>query len=240
MTHSLQPTSSTSQGNASYGPLWQGYDLHQGGYGGSQMFPQLQFPGQGLSSPGALRVPPGLPRNYPVNSPTSSCLTAPAQPPSGAPGRHPISLPTKRFQPPAEPRKTDIPGILDLPPFPEISYYEYDVADESNDSSDLGGAGGKPPISLKQMEFSLKQFAKKIGQLNISALNKWKKVGVAGFLEKKHRSIIQGQIRLKQVWDRPLHWEWQSQRFWRHWRPGCRWLISIMLNGFASSRWRCF
>jgi hypothetical protein len=36
MTHSSQHTSSTSQEYACYGPPWQGYDLHQGGYGGSQ------------------------------------------------------------------------------------------------------------------------------------------------------------------------------------------------------------
>ena len=71
--------------------------------------------------------------------------------------------------------------------------YEYDAADESNDSSDLGGAEGKPPISLKQTEFSLKQFAKSMGQPNFSGFNKWKKVWVAVFLEKNHRSIIRGQ-----------------------------------------------
>jgi hypothetical protein len=171
------------------------------------MFPPPQFPGQGPSSPGAPRVPPGPPGNHPVNLPTSSSSTPPPQPPSGAPGRHPISLPTKRFQPPAEPRKTDVAGIADLPPLPELSYDEYDAAEESDDSSDLGGAEGKPPISLKQTEFSLKQFAKRMGQANYSAFNKWKKVWVAGFLEKKHRSIIRGQNRLKQVRDGPLHWE---------------------------------
>jgi hypothetical protein len=39
MTHSSQPTRSTSQGSTSYGPPWQGYDLHHGGYGRSRMFP---------------------------------------------------------------------------------------------------------------------------------------------------------------------------------------------------------
>jgi hypothetical protein len=87
--------------------------------------------------------------------------------------------------------------MADVPPLPEISYEEYDADDESNDSSDLGGAEGKPPVSLKQTEFSLKQFAKRIGQANYSAFNKWKKGWVAGFLEKEHRSIIQGQKRLK-------------------------------------------
>ena len=87
-----------------------------------------------------------------------------------------------------------------------MSYDEYDVADERDHLSDLAGAEGKPPKSLKQMEFSLNQFAKRMGQPNFSAFNKWKKVWVAGFLEKKHRSIIWGQNRLKQVRDGPLHW----------------------------------
>jgi len=60
---------------------------------------------------------------------------------------------------------------------------------------------------LNQTEFSLKQFAKRMGQPNFSAFDKWKKVWVAGFLEKKHRSIIPGQNRLKQQRDGPLHWE---------------------------------
>jgi len=201
MTHSTLPTCSASQQYPSVAPPWQGYDLHQGGYGRSQMFPPPQFPGQGPSSPGAPRVPPGPPGNHPLNQPTSSSSTPPPQPPSGSPGRHPISLPTKRFQPPAETRNPDVAGIADLPPLLEISYNEYDAADGGDDSSDLGSAEGKPPISLKQTEFSLKQFAKRMGQANYSAFNKWKKVWVAGFLKKKHRSNIRGQNRLKQVQD---------------------------------------
>jgi len=145
MTHSSQPTSSARQEYPSYGPPWQGYDLHQGAYGSSQMNPPLQFPGQGPWSRGAPRVPPGPSGNHPVNKPTSSSLTPPPQPPSGAPGRDPISLPTKWFQPPAEPRKTDVAGIADLPPMPEMSYIEYDAADESDDSSDLGGCRRQTP-----------------------------------------------------------------------------------------------
>jgi hypothetical protein len=94
-----------------------------------------------------------------------------------------------------------------LPQLPEIIYYQYDAENESDDSSDLGGAEGKALISLKQMEFSLNQFAKRMGQPNFSAFNKWKKVWVAGFLEKKHRSIIRGQNRLKQLQNGPLLWE---------------------------------
>jgi hypothetical protein len=59
--------------------------------------------------------------------------------------------------------------------------------------SDLGGAEGKPPINLKQMEFSLKQFATRMGKPKFSAFKKWKKVWVAEILKKKLRSIIRGQ-----------------------------------------------
>jgi hypothetical protein len=207
MTPSSQPSSGgATQGYQSYGPSWQGYDFPLGGYGGPQVFPPQQFTGQGPSSPGAPRVPPAPAANNPVNRPTSSSSTPYGQLP-GAPGRPPISLPTKRFQPAAEPRRTDVAGIADLPPLPEISYDEFDADAESDDSSDLGGAEGKAPISLKQTEFSLKQFAKRMGQPNFSAFNKWKKVWVAGFLEKKHRSIIPGQNRLKQMRNGPLRWE---------------------------------
>jgi len=171
------------------------------------MFPPPQFTGHGPSSPGAPRVPPGPLGNRPLNQPTSSSSTPPPQPPSGAPGRHPISLPTKRFRSPVETRNTDVTVIGDLSPWPEMSYNEYDADDESDDSSDLGGAEGKPPISQKQTEFSVKQLAKRMGQANSSACNRWKKVWVAGFLERKHQSIIRGQNRLKQVSDIPLHWE---------------------------------
>jgi hypothetical protein len=91
-----------------------------------------------------------------------------------------------------------VAAIAHLPPLPEISYDEFDADAESDDSSDLGGAEGKAPISLKQTEFSLKQFAQRMGQPNFSAFNKWKKVWMAGFFKKKHRSIIPGQNRLKQ------------------------------------------
>jgi hypothetical protein len=112
----------------------------------------------------------------------------------------------KRFQLAVEPRRTDVTGIPDMPPLPEISYDKFDSDAESDDSSDLGGADCKAPISLKQTEFSLKQFAKRMGQPNFSAFNKWKKVWVAGSLWKKHRSIIPGQNFLNQMRNGPLLW----------------------------------
>ena len=81
---------------------------------------------------------------------------------------------------------------MDLPLLPEISYDKFDTDNESDDSLDFGGAKAKAPISLKQTEFSLKQFAKRMGQSNFTTFNKWKKVWVAGCLEKKHQSIIPG------------------------------------------------
>jgi len=46
-----------------------------------------------------------------------------------------------------------------------------------------------------------------MGQPNFCAFNKWKKVWVAGFLKKKHRSIIPGQNGLKPLRDGPLRRE---------------------------------
>jgi hypothetical protein len=90
---------------------------------------------------------------------------------------------------------------------PDISYDEYDPDCENDDTSDLGLAQGKAPISLKQTESSLKQLAKFIGQSNFSACKKWEKVWVAGFLWKKHQFVIRGDNHVKQLRDGPLHRE---------------------------------
>jgi hypothetical protein len=67
----------------------------------------------------------------------------------------------KRFQTAVESCWTDVVGIVELSLLPDISYDEFDVQYESNDSSDFGGVERKAPTSLKQTEFSLKQWAKK-------------------------------------------------------------------------------
>jgi hypothetical protein len=63
-------------------------------------------------------------------------------------------------------------GIADLPPLSEISYDEFDGDAESDDSSDLAGGEGKAPTTVQQTDFSLKQFAKRMGQRNFSVFNK--------------------------------------------------------------------
>jgi len=163
MTHSSPPTTSTSQGLPSYRPQWQGYDLHRGSFSGSRIYPPWQLSGQGPSSPGAQRVLPEYPENNPVNRPTSSSCTPPPEHPSGTPERLPISLPRKRFQLPAEQWKPDGAGIMNLPPVQEISNDECEADDERDDSSNLGSAEGKPPISLMETEFFLQQFATRMG-----------------------------------------------------------------------------
>ena len=122
-------------------------------------------------------------------------------------------------------------GIADLPPLPEISYDKFDADAESDDSLDLGGAEGKATSSLMQSEFSLKLSAKRMGQPNFSALNKWKKVWVAGFLGRKHRSIILGQNRSKKLRDGPLCWEMAVAEFlvsFETWLP---------LENFDNAEW---
>ena len=121
MTARSQPNSVATQGYLSYGSSWQAYDFPQGGYGGPQMFPPLQFTGHGPSSPGAPWVPPALPGNNPVILPTSSSSTAPGKLPVTS-GRPPISLPTIRFQPAAELHRTDVAESANLPPLPGSTY----------------------------------------------------------------------------------------------------------------------
>jgi hypothetical protein len=174
----------------------------------------------------------------PVIWPTSSTFIAPGKLPC-TPGRPPITIPTKQFQPVAESHRTDVAGIADLTPLPDISYDKCDADCESDNSSDLGGAKGKAPISLMQMEFSLKQFAQRMGQPYFCTFNKWKKVWVAGYCQKKHRSIIWGQNRLKQPGDGPLHWETVGAEFWQTFKTWLPCENFKMLNGFGGSGWRC-
>jgi hypothetical protein len=86
-----------------------------------------------------------------------------------------------------------------LPPLPDIAYDQYDADYASDNWSHWGRAHGKAPINLKRTEFCLKKFAKMMGQPKFGTFKKWKKVWVAGFLGKKHRSVIRGQNRLKQL-----------------------------------------
>jgi hypothetical protein len=134
MTHSSQPTPSASHGYPWYGPPWPGYDLHQGGYGRSQMFPSSTDsrtrPIMSRCTESAFRTA----GNHPVNWPTLSSSNPQPERPSGADRRPLISLPTKRFQPPAEPQQTDVARIAELPPLQEMSYDDYHADDESDDS----------------------------------------------------------------------------------------------------------
>jgi hypothetical protein len=59
--------------------------------------------------------------------------------------------------------RTDVAGIADLPRLPDISCDEHNAAYDSDNLSDSGRAEGKAPISLKEKEFSLKQFANRMG-----------------------------------------------------------------------------
>jgi hypothetical protein len=152
------------------------------------MFPPQQFTGQGPSSPAAPRVPPALPGNPLVFWPTSSASTRYGQHP-GTPGTPPISLPTKLFQPAVEPRRTDGTGITDLPPLPDMSCDEFDADCERDNSSHLGGAEGTAPISFKQTEYSLKQFAKMMWQPIFSAFHSGRMYGWLGISRKSIGSL---------------------------------------------------
>jgi len=112
---SSQPTNSTRLGFPSHVLQRQGYDHNQGRYVGSQMFSAPQIPEEELSSPGVSQVPPELLETHPVDLPTSSSPNPSPEPPSGVPGWHPIGLRIQNFQPPADPRKSDIQGLRTCP-----------------------------------------------------------------------------------------------------------------------------
>jgi len=150
-------------------------------------------------------VPPGPLENYWANWPIASSSKTPSVPPSGATGIPPISLTLKWSQPPAELGNADVTDIVDLPPMPATSYNDSDEDDESDYCSDSGGRKGKLPISLQQTKFSLKQFANRMGLLDKSALNKWKNIAVAGYLEKRHWCMMRGQNSVNHIREEPLH-----------------------------------
>ena len=106
--------------------------------------PLQQYPAKRLSWPGTLGMPPGLPGHIPVNRPTSSSSIPALGPRAGAPGGHPIVLRRKRFRALLELREPDVVRIVDMPPFRDISNENYDADDESDTSSDLGGAEVNP------------------------------------------------------------------------------------------------
>jgi hypothetical protein len=70
-----------------------------------------------------------------------------------------------------------------------------------------------------------------MGQPNFSTFNNWKKVWVAGFLEKNHRSIIPGQNRLKQMPNAHLHWEVAVADFLETFE------ICLPLENFYNTQW---
>jgi hypothetical protein len=64
-------------------------------------------------------------------------------------GDPPICLRKKHFQLAAETQRTDVAGIADLPPLPDICYDEYDADYESDNLSDLGLGGRQRLNQLK-------------------------------------------------------------------------------------------
>jgi len=59
----------------------------------------------------------------------------------------------KRFPPATEPLRSNVSAFLDLDAVWELSLDSYDADDVSDDSSAMGSADGKAPMSPKQTEF---------------------------------------------------------------------------------------
>jgi hypothetical protein len=127
-----------------------------------------------------------------------------------------------------------------LPQLPDIPYDQFDTDNESDDSSDLGGAEGQPPISLKQMQSSLKQFAKMMGQPTLVHSTSERKYEWLGF----SRRSIGPLSRDRTVHNRSEMDQCTGRRglqiFQRISRHGCLWTISIMPKGFGSNVLKCF
>jgi hypothetical protein len=159
---------------------------------GHKCSPLQQTPRDGPSFPGVLRVPPAPPRNNPVNLPLSFSSAPLSGPHSGAPENTTISLPTKWFQPPVELLKTDVAVIADILPLMQSCYKACNAVNKSDNLSHFSGLDDKRQIYWTQTEFARKQFVKRIRQAIYSVFNKWKSLWVAGSMETKHWSIIQG------------------------------------------------
>jgi hypothetical protein len=143
-------------------------------------------------------VPLALPPNNPLISQTSSGSTPYWELP-GTPARHTISLPTVQLEPAAVSRRRDVAGIEDLAPLPHMLYDKFDAENEYHDSFNLGWAEGNAQVNLEHKEFYLNQFANWMAQRNITTVNQWMNVSVAGLPEKKNPSIISRQKRLTEL-----------------------------------------
>jgi hypothetical protein len=87
--------------------------------------------------------------------------------------------------------------IAVLPPLPEISFDGFEnTGDVFGTTVEFPAQGGIRPCSLRTTEFTDKNLGTRIGQIS-TILNKWKKLFVTGFVEKKHKAIIPSSNQLK-------------------------------------------
>lgn len=135
----------------------------------------------------------------------SSGSTSPEFQP-GANAMQPGSLPMHRLQPAVNLRTTDATGVVDCPPVVQLFQNEFNTDDGCNNLQDNCGAKAKAPMGHKYTEFSVKQFAKSMGQRNFSSFSKWQNVQDVRILEKMHWSIFWGQNHQEMLQDGPLHW----------------------------------
>lgn len=171
MTPSLQTSPGTTKRYLSHVLQWEPYDFPKAGYRGLQIFPAEQFTGYGLSSSGTLQMSPALPGSNLVVTWLTSFASTPLGQHSGNLHGLPISLAIKHYQPAEEPYSTDNARISDSPPLPGILYYTYYTDYKRDYLSNIRCVQTNASIGRKPMQFSLKLFAKWMGQPNFSTFN---------------------------------------------------------------------
>jgi len=92
----------------------------------------------------------------------------------------------------------------------------------------------------RKRNYPLGNLPKGWGRPTIVRSTSGRQYGWLGFWRENISPFSRGRI----IWNRfnldPCTGRWALQSYWRHSRAGCHWIISIMLNEFASSRFRWF
>jgi len=234
------PTTSASQRFPCYGPLWQGCDLHKGGFGGSQMFLAKQFPGQGLPSLSALRVPLKPPWNNPVNLLTSSSSTSQLGPSSGIKCKIWVSLRMKDFSHWQN-------GGKWMPQ--ETWACPYLKRCHSTNMTQMMRLMSGPTWAMERANLQFAQsnlnsswscFPNGSGRPSTVRWTSRRKNVWLGFWRQSISLFSVGRTIWNSFQTDPCTGRQLCQMLWRQSWTGCCWMISMMVNGFGGSGLTCY